>query len=503
MLVVVVVLVLLLVAVDVFADGPLRRHIEQEMNARLEGYHVDLSSVDFSPWNLSLELRGLAVVQEAHPEPAVAAFPRIAFSVQWLGLLRGHVVGDVLLEAPALHIDLEKLREERHDEIELDERGWQDALLAAYPLKVNRLDVERGALTYTHGEGSHPLEIDQIEMVARNIRNIRSDEEVYPSPVSAIGRVFEHGRVELVGNADFLEKPHAGLRTRLRLENVPLERLDPVGRDLRLVISGGRLSAEGELEVSPDKRDVLLETVRIDGLHADYVFDPVETEQALELAKQIERDPAISYRIETLLAADGELGFVNRTVDPGYRLFLSDARLIVEGLASRSEQVSQARLEGLFMGSGETVASGVFRPDRDGADFEVAVAIRGTELSALNDLLRTYAKLDVTAGRFSFYSELEVAEGQLDGYIKPLFEDVDIYDPEQDRHKGFFKRVWEGIAEGLTEILANRPRDEVATLADLEGSVENPDASNWQILYNVVRNAFFEAILPGFQRHVS
>ncbi|HVS63404.1 MAG TPA: hypothetical protein VMT85_07860 [Thermoanaerobaculia bacterium] len=121
-LVVVVVLFLLLVAVDVLADGPLCRHIEQEMNARLEGYHVALSSVDFSPWNLSLELQGLAVVQEAHPEPAVAAFPRIAFSVQWLSILRGHVVGDVLLEAPALHIDLERLREERDDEIEIDER---------------------------------------------------------------------------------------------------------------------------------------------------------------------------------------------------------------------------------------------------------------------------------------------------------------------------------------------------------------------------------------------
>jgi hypothetical protein len=469
------------------------------MNERLEGYTVALAAVDFSPWNLSLELRGLRVAQQAHPDPPVAGFPRVAFSVQWLSLLRGRLVGDVLLDEPALYIDLANLREERDDRIELHQRGWQDALLAAYPLEINRLEVERGALTYTHGEGSKPLEISRIEMLALDIRNVRSDDDAYPSPVRATARVFEEGRLELAGDADFLEQPHAGLRTRLRLEDVPLERLDPVGRELRFVIRDGRLSAEGELEYAPARRRLHLETMRVERLHADYLFHPQLTEQALETAKQIEREPLIAYRIDRLEVVDGELGFVNRQADPGYRLFLSDTDLLVGGLASRSEATSELRLEGLFMGSGETVARGVFRPDRDGADFEIGVAIRGTELTALNDLLRTYAKLDVTAGWFSFYSEIAVADGRLAGYIKPLFEDVDVYDREQDRHKGFFRRIWEGIAEGLSEILANRPRDEVATIADLQGSVENPEASNWQILVNVIRNAFFDAILPGFK----
>jgi hypothetical protein len=106
----------------------------------------------------------------------------------------------------------------------------------------------------------------------------------------------------------------------------------------------------------------------------------------------------------------------------------------------------------------------------------------------------------VRDGTFSFYCEIGVRDGALDGYIKPLFEEVDVYDPEQDRHKGFFRRIWERIADGLAELLENRPRDEVATIADLQGSAENPDASNGQVLVNLIRNAFIEAILPGFER---
>jgi hypothetical protein len=43
------------------------------------------------------------------------------------------------------------------------------------------------------------------------------------------------------------------------------------------------------------------------------------------------------------------------------------------------------------------------------------------------------------------------------------------------------------------------PRDEVATKSDMSGPVENPQANTWQIIVKLVQNAFFNAILPGFE----
>jgi hypothetical protein len=87
----------------------------------------------------------------------------------------------------------------------------------------------------------------------------------------------------------------------------------------------------------------------------------------------------------------------------------------------------------------------------------------------------------------------------VDGYVKPLFHEVEVYDAEQDREKGFFHKLWERIAEGLAEILENPPREDVATVADISGPVSNPGASNLQVVLNLIENAFFDAILPGFR----
>jgi hypothetical protein len=54
----------------------------------------------------------------------------------------------------------------------------------------------------------------------------------------------------------------------------------------------------------------------------------------------------------------------------------------------------------------------------------------------------------------------------------------------------------------VSELLENFPRDEVATKADIAGPLENPRASTWQVLVTLIRNAFFKAILPGFEREL-
>ena len=51
-------------------------------------------------------------------------------------------------------------------------------------------------------------------------------------------------------------------------------------------------------------------------------------------------------------------------------------------------------------------------------------------------------------------------------------------------------------------LLENIPRREVATKADLSGPLENPQASTWQVLVSLIQNAFFRAILPGFEREL-
>jgi hypothetical protein len=93
-----------------------------------------------------------------------------------------------------------------------------------------------------------------------------------------------------------------------------------------------------------------------------------------------------------------------------------------------------------------------------------------------------------------------VKNGSIDGYLKPLFKDVKAYDPAQDSDKGLLKKIYEKLINAASTALKNTPRGEVATKADLSGPVENPKASTWELVVTLIQNAFFEAVLPGFEK---
>jgi hypothetical protein len=42
----------------------------------------------------------------------------------------------------------------------------------------------------------------------------------------------------------------------------------------------------------------------------------------------------------------------------------------------------------------------------------------------------------------------------------------------------------------------------VATQVNLNGTLKNPNVSTWEAFVEVVRNAFIQAILPGFDHEV-
>ncbi len=121
-------------------------------------------------------------------------------------------------------------------------------------------------------------------------------------------------------------------------------------------------------------------------------------------------------------------------------------------------------------------------------------------MEAFNNVLRAYGDMDAHRGKFAFFSELAVKDNEIHGYVKPLLKDVEVYDPEQDKDKPITKKMYEAVVGGVLGLLENKPRDEAATVTDLSRPVENPQANTWQVVEKLVQNAFFKAILPGFEQ---
>ncbi|HTM08208.1 MAG TPA: DUF748 domain-containing protein, partial [Verrucomicrobiae bacterium] len=159
-------------------------------------------------------------------------------------------------------------------------------------------------------------------------------------------------------------------------------------------------------------------------------------------------------------------------------------------------------ITGHFQGSGVTRIDAAFRPEDKGPDLDLNLSIENTEMAAMSDLMRAYANFDVAAGNFSMYSEIKIRQGKIDGYVKPLFSDLQVVDERPGKDESFWHKTYVKLIQGLSNILKNRPRQEVATKVAITGDVEAPQTSTWQMIVKLVQNAFFKAILPGLDREL-
>ena len=499
--------ILLAVIASFFIDEPLRRRMEANLNRVLVGYTVRIGKLDFHPIGFSLDLENSIIIQNDNPKPPVAQIAISAPASSGAHCLHGKLVANFEIDNPKFYINRRQAKKELDDKVPMKERGWQQALEEIYPLKINHFVIRNGSLTYVDEGPYRPLELSQIGLLAENIRNVKSAANVYPSPVHIEAAVFQKGRLTADGNADLLAEPHAVFKSdKLALENIDLTYFKPLVERYDITVRQGTLSAYGNVEYGAKTERIDISEVRVQNADAEYIHKLAESiaqkagEEVDRTAKKYSDTPELVVTVDKM-RVQGKLGFFNAARDPQYRLFLNDLDLQIANLSNQSNKgpiTGSAR--GKLMGSGATQIAFTARPNPKGPDFDLKVAVDETDMKTMNNLWRSYGNFDVVAGQFSFYSELSVRNGQLEGYVKPLFHNMDVYDQRQDKDKNIFRQLYEGIIGGFSWILRNPPRSDVATTVSVSGKLSNPQTSTWDTIVGLIQNAFFKAILPGFEQ---
>lgn len=491
-----------------FADEPLRRYMEAEVNRRLTGYTVQIGALHVHPWTASVELRDATIAQDANPNPPIAQVARLVTRIDWRALLHRRVVADISFDQPRIYLNLKEVRTEVSEKTALKDRGWQQALEAlAFDLKINRLRVVEGDVTYVDQGPFKPLHVSRVNLRAENIRNIASKEQVYPSPIHFEATVFDTGSASLDGRADFLAEPHVGVLAALRLDQIALDYFKPITNRYNLAVRNGHLSLAGDVEYAPKVTRVVLERVLVEGVALEYLHlshtaeaEKARAQQTAETAKQA-TSTSTEFRIERLEVVRSTFGFTNQAANPAYRLLLTDTALTVEHLGNqRRDGPAVARLTGQLMGRGETRLTASLQPQPGSADANVTVQIEGADLVRLKDLVRAYGGFDIKAGEFSVYSEVHMKGGAIAGYVKPLFRGVEVgTDSEPVAEKGLRQRLYEGLVGVGAKVLKNRLRGEVATVVPISGRVDRPQMGRWETVGRLLQNAFLKPIAPGYE----
>jgi hypothetical protein len=339
---------------------------------------------------------------------------------------------------------------------------------------------------------------------------VKSEKGVYPSPVDLEGVVFDKGKAKFKGDADFLATPHIAIKGGLELDQITLDYFKPIAERYKFSVRKGSLFARASIEYAAEVQRVMVSNVTLTGLDADYLHQetgtaPTErvTKEVGKVARQTANAPTLEVKIDRL-DLDGRIGYINQAAKPPYNVFLEGAKVQVRNVSNHlKDGVARANVTGRFLGSGDTRVQAAFRPETKGPDFDLTVAIENTDMTKMNDLLRAYGNFDVVQGQFSMFAEITVRQGKIDGYVKPLFKDMNVYDGRQDKEKGLFRKMYEGMIGGISGLLENRPRAEVATKIPITGDIEAPQTSTWEMVVRLIQNAFFRAILPGFEKEVS
>lgn len=141
-------------------------------------------------------------------------------------------------------------------------------------------------------------------------------------------------------------------------------------------------------------------------------------------------------------------------------------------------------------------------PLADQPTFDMNAELKNTNLVLLNDFFQAYANLDVNKGTFGMYAEVAAKQGAFTGYVKPIVQGLDVYGPE-DKKDNIFRKFWEGLAGGASEVLENQPKDQFATKIPFEGRLDDPKANIWVTITNVLQNAFINALQPSIDNDIN
>lgn len=213
----------------------------------------------------------------------------------------------------------------------------------------------------------------------------------------------------------------------------------------------------------------------------------------------------VPIRIDEITLHDGTVHFRNYSTEP----VVDQAATQVEGkilnltnVRDESGRVASYDLTAKLFGEAPLTLEGTADPFAVLQDFHYRLLVDSVSLADLNEFLQAYARLDVESGHGTFLMELEAHDGQLVGYAKPLFQDIQVFSWKSDVEEegdGPLRAFWEALVGGVENLFKNQQLDQLATIVEIRGELGDADTSTWQVIAGILKNAFVAAYLPLFE----
>ncbi len=188
-------------------------------------------------------------------------------------------------------------------------------------------------------------------------------------------------------------------------------------------------------------------------------------------------------------------------------VYLSNVEVQVDDLTNVNHSITpmltSVHLTALAMDQAKLELHMKLNPFSYNPTFHLDLRLLGLDITTTNDLIEVYGGFNVKRGLFDLVMDVQSDEGQLSGYVKPLFRNMVIFDLVRDVQEDNPLQVfWQAIVGGVTGIVTNYNRDQLATVIPLSGELKGPQVGILNTVGNLLRNAFIRAYLPRLERQM-
>lgn len=197
----------LLIAFRIYLPTLVKNYMNDVL-ADIPGYYGQVEDVDISLWRGAYQLNGLYLNKKtAQSEVPFLNFPETNISIEWRALLKGKIVSEIEMHSPEVIYVFED-QEKTPTEGEPDVEDWTKALTDIVPLDINNFQVYNGKLAFVQLQANPNIDlfINDLRLSAKNLRNVKQENKILPSPIIATGTSIGNGKLNLDGKINLIKE---------------------------------------------------------------------------------------------------------------------------------------------------------------------------------------------------------------------------------------------------------------------------------------------------------
>jgi len=166
--------------------------------ASLDGYFGHVKDIDLAIIRGAYQIDSIyinKVDSVTREETPFLAASTIDLSIEWRSLLRGSLVGQIVVEEPMVRFTREAVEP---GEVQKDSSDFRQVLQDFMPLEINRLEFRNGRLQYMDPTSTPKVNVSMtdVDVVALNLKNSYDSAAVLPATINAQATVYD-GRLDM------------------------------------------------------------------------------------------------------------------------------------------------------------------------------------------------------------------------------------------------------------------------------------------------------------------